>query len=293
LYAGVSTTGQTLQLDLPPDSAGYRTKADWAYLQLRRWIQSGVLEAEQRLDQEELAARLGVSRVPLRQALVAMLICGIAGGSAQSGAGLKPAIILNLVLELLPLGVAALVIGGDLYLLMAACVLLYALYLLRTGLDQHVLVEDAPPQGGIGHLQDVQAGAKDGGHGQQGHSDQHDRLQRGRGHKPEPHGHHQQRADAGEDSGQDQALLLQAQLLLLLFVSLHLIRIAHGVADAAQRVLQFGGGEYGGIVLDEGLFVGQAHVYVVHAIHLAEHLLDGSSAEGAAHAPNLDLKFFR
>jgi DNA-binding GntR family transcriptional regulator len=88
--AGVSTTGQTLQLDLPPDSSGYRTKADWAYLQLRRWIQSGVLEAEQRLDQEELAARLGVSRVPLRQALVRLQAEGLIIGRPHVGAKVAP-----------------------------------------------------------------------------------------------------------------------------------------------------------------------------------------------------------
>jgi DNA-binding GntR family transcriptional regulator len=86
----VSTTGQTPQLDLPPDSAGYRTKADWAYLQLRRWIQSGVLEAEQRLDQEELAARLGVSRVPLRQALVRLQAEGLVVGRPHLGANVAP-----------------------------------------------------------------------------------------------------------------------------------------------------------------------------------------------------------
>jgi DNA-binding GntR family transcriptional regulator len=68
---------QTRQLDLPPESTGYRTKTEWAYIQLRRWIQSGELEAEQRLDQQQLAMRLGVSRVPLRQALVRLQADGL------------------------------------------------------------------------------------------------------------------------------------------------------------------------------------------------------------------------
>lgn len=68
---------QTRHLDLPPDSTGYRTKTEWAYIQLRRWIQSGELEAEQRLDQQQLATRLGVSRVPLRQALVRLQADGL------------------------------------------------------------------------------------------------------------------------------------------------------------------------------------------------------------------------
>jgi DNA-binding GntR family transcriptional regulator len=73
-----------------PDLHGYRTKTDWAYLQLRRWIQSGVLEAEQRLDQEELAARLGVSRVPLRQALVRLQAEGLVVARPHVGASVAP-----------------------------------------------------------------------------------------------------------------------------------------------------------------------------------------------------------
>lgn len=73
-----------------PNLHGYRTKSDWAYLQLRQWIQSGVLEAEQRLDQEELAARLGVSRVPLRQALVRLQAEGLVIGKPHVGASVAP-----------------------------------------------------------------------------------------------------------------------------------------------------------------------------------------------------------
>lgn len=83
-------TKRSRGFDLEPDSAGYRTKADYAYLQLRRWIQSGALEAEQRLDQEELAGRLGVSRVPLRQALVRLQADGLVVGRPHVGASVAP-----------------------------------------------------------------------------------------------------------------------------------------------------------------------------------------------------------
>jgi DNA-binding GntR family transcriptional regulator len=86
----VSGTKRILQLDPSPDFSGYRTKADWAYLQLRRWIQSGALEADQRLDQEQLAGRLGVSRVPLRQALVRLQADGLVVAHPHVGATVAP-----------------------------------------------------------------------------------------------------------------------------------------------------------------------------------------------------------
>jgi DNA-binding GntR family transcriptional regulator len=86
----VSGSKRSLQLDLSPDFSGYRTKADWAYLQLRRWIQSGALEAGQRLDQEQLAGRLGVSRVPLRQALVRLQADGLVIAHPHVGASVAP-----------------------------------------------------------------------------------------------------------------------------------------------------------------------------------------------------------
>ncbi len=45
-------------------------KQDWAYDRLRHWIAAGELPAGSRVDQDSLAERLGISRVPLRQALV-------------------------------------------------------------------------------------------------------------------------------------------------------------------------------------------------------------------------------
>jgi len=77
---------RTNELDLDLACSGHRTKADYAYLQLRRWIQTGALEAEQRLEQEELAGRLGVSRVPLRQALVRLQADGLVVGRPHVGA---------------------------------------------------------------------------------------------------------------------------------------------------------------------------------------------------------------
>lgn len=44
-------------------------KQDWAYTNVRRWILDGTLSPGERLEQEALASKLGISRVPLRQAL--------------------------------------------------------------------------------------------------------------------------------------------------------------------------------------------------------------------------------
>lgn len=77
--------------DVPPGPGpGFRTKADWAYLQLRQWIQAGVLSPGQRLDQEQLAHRLAVSRVPLRQALVRLGADGLVLNRPHAGATVAP-----------------------------------------------------------------------------------------------------------------------------------------------------------------------------------------------------------
>jgi len=52
-------------------------KQDWAYLRLRGWILSGRLAPRQRLDQEGLAKELGISRIPLRQALARLAAEGL------------------------------------------------------------------------------------------------------------------------------------------------------------------------------------------------------------------------
>ncbi|WP_137389968.1 GntR family transcriptional regulator [Rhodoligotrophos defluvii] len=84
------TSDPFIRTDLSSETEGYRTKADWAYLQLRRWIQSNTLQPEERLDQEELAARLGISRVPLRQALVRLQADGLVVGRPHAGATVAP-----------------------------------------------------------------------------------------------------------------------------------------------------------------------------------------------------------
>lgn len=52
-------------------------KQDWAYTNLRNWILAGELKPGQRIEQDALSADLGISRVPLRQALVRMLAEGL------------------------------------------------------------------------------------------------------------------------------------------------------------------------------------------------------------------------
>jgi DNA-binding GntR family transcriptional regulator len=83
-------SGSTIKAVINVDGEGFRTKADWAYQQLRRWIQSGALEPGERLDQEDLAMRLGISRVPLRQALVRLQAEGLVVGRPHAGATVAP-----------------------------------------------------------------------------------------------------------------------------------------------------------------------------------------------------------
>lgn len=52
-------------------------KQDWAYERLRGWILSGHLAPLQRIDQEKLAQELGISRIPLRQALARLASEGL------------------------------------------------------------------------------------------------------------------------------------------------------------------------------------------------------------------------
>src|SRR3546814_15298004 len=51
------------------DRVGFLTKSQGVFETIRSWILIGRLEPGQRLDQEWLAAKLNVSRMPLRQAL--------------------------------------------------------------------------------------------------------------------------------------------------------------------------------------------------------------------------------
>jgi DNA-binding FadR family transcriptional regulator len=68
----------------------FRTKSDWAYAQLRDWIQGGVLDPGQKLDQEWLAAELGISRIPLRHALVKLEADGLVESRPHQGAIVTP-----------------------------------------------------------------------------------------------------------------------------------------------------------------------------------------------------------
>ncbi|MEY9778325.1 GntR family transcriptional regulator [Arthrobacter sp. MW3 TE3886] len=51
-------------------------KQDWAYEQVREWILDGELKPGTRIDQEQLTAALGISRIPLREALAHLVAEG-------------------------------------------------------------------------------------------------------------------------------------------------------------------------------------------------------------------------
>lgn len=71
---------------LQDEPVRYRTKSEWAYLQLLRWIQTGVLRPGERLDQQDLADRLDVTRIPIRQALVRLEADGLVQSRPHQGA---------------------------------------------------------------------------------------------------------------------------------------------------------------------------------------------------------------
>ncbi len=74
---------------------------------------------------------------PLRLALLAIIICGVSSSSAQASAFLRPALYINLSIELLPLALAAFLQGTALYAMMGCLAMLYCAYLRSMGLDQN------------------------------------------------------------------------------------------------------------------------------------------------------------
>ncbi len=60
-------------------------KQDWAYDRLRSWITSGELTPGIRVDQDALAESMGISRVPLRQALVRLQSEGLVDQQPHRG----------------------------------------------------------------------------------------------------------------------------------------------------------------------------------------------------------------
>lgn len=55
-------------------------KQDWAYEQIREWIITGELVPGERIDQEQLASALGISRIPLREGLARLIVEGLLSG---------------------------------------------------------------------------------------------------------------------------------------------------------------------------------------------------------------------
>jgi signal transduction histidine kinase len=74
---------------------------------------------------------------PLRLALVAIIVCGVAAASAQASPFLRSVLYVNLSLELLPLALVAFLQGTTLFAMMGCLTLIYGLYLLHGGLEQN------------------------------------------------------------------------------------------------------------------------------------------------------------
>ena len=77
VVAVVGSTGKTTTKDalgalcsaVTPTVAAYASKSDYAYMRVRELILSGELEPGEVINQETLAARIGISTTPLREAL--------------------------------------------------------------------------------------------------------------------------------------------------------------------------------------------------------------------------------
>lgn len=63
---------------------------DEAYLKLRKWIVNGTLEAGSKLKDKELAEKLGVSRTPIREALLRLEDEGLVQSKPNSSTNVSP-----------------------------------------------------------------------------------------------------------------------------------------------------------------------------------------------------------
>ena len=66
-----------------PGAGGSLRKQDWAYEQIREWIINGELPPGSRIEQEQLATRLSISRIPLREGLARLSAEGLLHGRAH------------------------------------------------------------------------------------------------------------------------------------------------------------------------------------------------------------------
>jgi hypothetical protein len=83
-----------------------------------------------------------------------------------------------------------------------------------------------------------------------------------------------------QDHGQNETVALADQLAFLFLEGPQLARVVYRVADIAQRPEQFLGAHHLRVVLDERLFVGEAHRDLI-AGQAAERLLDRARAQRA------------
>jgi len=92
--------------------------------------------------------------------------------------------------------------------------------------------------------------------------------------------------DGGQAGGHvhEKTLALADEVGLFLLEGPQLAGVVEVVADVPQGGEEVLGPDHGGVVVDQGLLVRQAHRHLVHPRVAAQGLLDGAGAEGAVKA---------
>lgn len=80
---------------------------------------------------------------PLLQAFQLAIVVGIAGGLVGTISSHKPSILTSLPVMLLPMAGSFIMIGGNIYLILAALIVVYCLYIMNVGLELHRTIRDS------------------------------------------------------------------------------------------------------------------------------------------------------
>lgn len=157
-------------------------------------------------------------------------------------------------------------------------------------LEEHVLVENPPPQARPGHAQDPAPRAEHRGDGEPGHHHGAESELGRRGEPPEPHdGHHDERR-AGRAGRHRQAPPLAPELFRLLIEGPRPVRVPDPEPQVPQHPLNPDRGDPARIVANQRFLVGEVDPGFVHAVEAPERPGDAPGAERARQAAEPELE---